>query len=144
VGNPTRGRFDPEVRELRRMSAWWREWAALAVLPAQIADDGELCLNEVAANIIRHGEDAGGVCPIEITLEHSAGMVRITVVDGMSAFNPLDYPPVPPASSLEGTPVAGLGIHLIRAYASDLHYRREDGRNVLTLTLPSAAPGPVA
>jgi anti-sigma regulatory factor (Ser/Thr protein kinase) len=37
------------------------------------------------------------------------------------------------AKSLEEAKVGDLGIHLMRSFASDMHYERQDGRNRLTL-----------
>jgi anti-sigma regulatory factor (Ser/Thr protein kinase) len=37
------------------------------------------------------------------------------------------------AKSLEEAKVGDLGIHLMRSFASGMHYERRDGRNRLTL-----------
>ncbi|MDE2993123.1 MAG: ATP-binding protein [Chloroflexota bacterium] len=45
-----------------------------------------------------------------------------------------DAPAPDTAASLEERSVGGLGIHLVRTMMDELHYRREQGRNYLTLT----------
>jgi anti-sigma regulatory factor (Ser/Thr protein kinase) len=60
--------------------------------------------------------------------------------DGV-AFNPLEAPaPRQPGSLAEAT-VGGLGIHLIRSFTDECRYRRENGRNHLTMV---ARPRPTA
>jgi anti-sigma regulatory factor (Ser/Thr protein kinase) len=92
------------------MSARWREWAGRADLSESVQRDGELCLNEAAANIVLHG--SGDSSGHEISLRFEL------------------------RRRLETTPIGGLGVGLIRSFTSDVQYRFEAGRNVLTLCLP--------
>jgi serine/threonine-protein kinase RsbW len=114
------------------MSAWWREWAASAALPAEIRDGGELCLNEVVANIIQHG---GEVRAIEITLETDADGVRMTIADDGKPFDPATYPAARLPRTLHEACPGGLGINIVRGFSASLAYARIDNRNRLTVTL---------
>lgn len=116
------------------MSACWREWAGRAGLSESVQHDGELCLNEAAANVILHG---GGDDSHEISLrfELQPAQVHITLRDDGRPFNPLEFRAAPPAQTLESTAVGGLGVGLIRSFTSEVHYRFEAGHNVLTLVL---------
>ena len=114
--------FAADGREFRRISDWWRGWAARAGLSDDASHGGELCLNEAVGNIVQHRDDDAASQPIGITLERVARGARITVTDHGRAFNPLAYtPPDPP--------------RLIRTYAASTEYRRENDQNVLILTL---------
>jgi anti-sigma regulatory factor (Ser/Thr protein kinase) len=121
-----------DVGEIRRMSAWWREWATSNALSVEARDRGELCLNEVAANIVRH---AGAPSAIEISLEADANVVRMTIADDAGPFNLLTHPAVPLPRTLDDASRGGLGIHIVRSSVTDLSYCRSNGRNMLTLTL---------
>ena len=101
-------------------------------LTGEVLDDAELCLNEVVANILQHG---GGhpMRPIEIALERTVDAVRMTIADHGRPFNPLDHPAQELPASLEAARAGGLGIHLVRTYATHVQYRRDDDRNMLTL-----------
>jgi anti-sigma regulatory factor (Ser/Thr protein kinase) len=116
------------------MSSWWREWATEAGLDVNTSDAGELCLNEAVANIILYDDHPEPGDHIEITLEQSDAAAIMTIVDSSAEFNPLEHrdPSVP--DSIEETPEGGRGIPLIRQFSSEAGYRRQDGRNVLTLT----------
>ena len=133
--NLERRSFTGEAREVRRVSAWWREWASGAGLSADTLYDGELCLNEAVGNIVQHGRRANGAArSITVTFERLTRGVRVTVADDGPSFNPVAQPPPPRARSLEDAAVGGLGIQVIRTYASSVAYRREADQNVLVLT----------
>jgi serine/threonine-protein kinase RsbW len=92
----------------------------------------ELALEEATINIIRHAYGGQGgkmeLCctPVEDGLE-------IRLVDEGPPFDPLQVPAVEFARDIASREIGGVGIRLIRSMADALHYRREEGRNVLTL-----------
>ena len=61
------------------------------------------------------------------------GLVTATVVDDGEAFDPREAPPPDLDAPLEERQAGGLGMHLVRATMDEVDYRREDGRNVLTV-----------
>ncbi len=73
--------------------------------------------------------------PIEIRTRRTAGRFHVDIIDEGPAFDPLTRPEPDLAVDLDERPVGGLGIHLIRSLADDVQYRREDSRNVLTITM---------
>lgn len=92
----------------------------------------ELALEEAIINIIDHayGGNEGELMlcctPVREGFEISLG-------DAGPPFNPLEAPLEKVASSITAQRVGGMGLPLIRSLADGFHYRREDGRNVLTL-----------
>lgn len=83
----------------------------------------ELALEETLVNIIRHGYPARqGRIEIQCIPKKFQGITFVIKDDGI-AFNPLKELPRHD----------GLGIAIIRKIMDDVHYRREAGRNVLTL-----------
>ena len=66
-------------------------------------------------------------------LRLDAGTVVVQVEDEGRPFNPLEAPPVDLDAPIEGRPIGGLGIHLIRSLMDAIEYRHEDGRNVLVM-----------
>ena len=92
-----------------------------------------LVLEELAINVMNHGHDEG-LHDIEITLSSDADTLTIEIADDGRPFDPLhDAPTANTASALEDRQIGGLGIHLVRSMIDELHYRREQGRNRLTL-----------
>jgi anti-sigma regulatory factor (Ser/Thr protein kinase) len=114
------------------MSAWWREWATAAAFSTELQNSGELCLNEVVANIVQHG---GQVRTIDITFEVDTDGVRMTIADDGKPFNPATYSPAPLPRTLDEATPGGLGITIMRGFAARLAYDRIDNRNRLSVTL---------
>lgn len=92
-----------------------------------------LALEELVLNIMDYGFDEG-LHEIEITLTSDADALTIEIVDGGRPFDPLKDAPHPDVDApVEDRPVGGLGVHLVRTLMDQMHYRREKGKNHLTL-----------
>jgi anti-sigma regulatory factor (Ser/Thr protein kinase) len=121
------------LAELKRLAEWIKA-RARQELSADSSFAIQLCLEEAVANIIMYG---GGAkhdrLEITIELERNGGTLVARIEDTGREFDPTQVPPPLLASSLEEAKVGGLGIHLMRSFASGMHYERRDGRNRLTL-----------
>ena len=92
-----------------------------------------LALEELVINIMDYGFE-GGDHEIEITLISEDDTLTIQIVDGGSAFDPLNDAPVPDVNApIDDRPIGGLGVYLVRNMMDDMQYRREGDRNYLTL-----------
>jgi len=92
-----------------------------------------LALDAVVTNIIRYAHDDGRQHPIVVRLTLVPGVLTVEVEDDGRAFNPLEAPAPDLHASIEDRPIGGLGIHLVRSVMTSVEYRREDGRNLLTM-----------
>ena len=93
----------------------------------------QLALEELACNVINHGFGEAGH-EFEIAISSSPETVTIEVVDGARPYNPLTETPEPDVgASLDERKVGGLGVYLVREISDELYYRREDGKNRLTI-----------
>ena len=101
--------------------------------PPDLVYKVNLGLEELGLNIMDHGHDQG-LHEIEITLISEADALTIEIVDDGRPFDPLNDAPLPDTNApIEDRPVGGLGVHLVRTMMDEMHYRRESGRNHLTL-----------
>ena len=92
-----------------------------------------LLLEELAMNTINHGHD-GGLHEISITFNSTDDALTIDIVDDGKPFDPLTDAPMPDVNApLHERPIGGLGVFLVRKLMDELTYRREEGRNHLTL-----------
>src|SRR5262249_54552792 len=133
--------FAGTIGELRPMSEWFQGLAATAGLDPDTAWQAEVCLNEAASNIILYGYDDGVAHPITLEIEPLEPGVRMTLIDDGRPFNPAEPGELPVTQTIEEMRVGGLGLHLLRSFASEIHYRRDANRNVLVLTFAGSGPG---
>ena len=102
--------------------------------PAEIVFKVNLVLEELVVNAMTHGSHEG-LADIEVTVTSTEDLVSIRLSDNGVAFDPLTDAPDPElAGSVEDRDVGGLGIHLVRSMMDDVSYRRENGRNLLTMS----------
>jgi len=93
-----------------------------------------LALDELFTNIISHGFTDGNEHHVHIHCVDEDGVLKITIEDDGVPFNPTDAPHPNLKCAFNDREIGGLGIHLIRSYMDCIEYRRESGKNVLTLT----------
>ncbi len=94
-----------------------------------------LVLDEIVVNVIRHGFDDDRDHDIVVALAiDEAGVLSIRVEDDGRPFNPLDRPPPDLTIPVEERPIGGLGIFITRQSVDEMSYRRDGGRNILTMT----------
>jgi serine/threonine-protein kinase RsbW len=120
-----------DLSELRRLAGWIKARAP-QVIAADTLFAVQLCLEEAVANIILHG-DATDDRQIAIELERDGGTLIARIEDTGWEFDPTQFRPRSVAKSLEEAKVGDYGIHLMRCFASGMHYERQEGRNRLTL-----------
>ncbi|MCI0589708.1 MAG: ATP-binding protein [Planctomycetes bacterium] len=101
-----------------------------------------LALEEVLSNVIRHGYTDGGRHEIERALRVGEGGVEVEVVDDGREFDPVTAPEPDLDLPLAERRAGGLGIHLLRAFASEIRHERLGGRNILRLRIRPRPSGP--
>ncbi|WP_272699141.1 SpoIIE family protein phosphatase [Desulfovibrio sp. Fe33] len=94
-----------------------------------------LILDELITNIISYGYADFDEHPIDATVALEGDLLTIMVEDDAEPFNILEAPEPELELPLEerSKPVGGLGVHLVKSMVQDIHYKRENGKNVLTL-----------
>jgi len=132
--------FESRTAELRRMSAWFREFAREAGMPPERAFDVELCLNELMSNVIRHAYDDNETRRLLVTLEHVPGTLRAVLEDDGRPFDPTSAPAPSPLAALPSDRTGGWGIPIVRAFASDVGYERSEGRNRVSIEFRTEEP----
>ena len=103
-------------------------------LAEEIAFDVQLAVDELVTNTISYGYDDDGEHRIDLVLRLEDGALVIEIADDGGAFDPLQAPEPDLSAPLEDRAKGGLGIYLVRKTMDGLAYRRQDGRNMVTLT----------
>ena len=94
-----------------------------------------LGLEEILTNVIKYGYDDTAKHRIAVRIEPGPELLRLTIEDDGHAFDPRQAPPPRLDRPLAERRAGGLGIHLVLAMMDRVEYRRQDGRNILTLTI---------
>jgi anti-sigma regulatory factor (Ser/Thr protein kinase) len=118
-------------------------WMETATAGWPVAEDAvfraRVCVAELAANVMEHGRAQADWDEITITLRPAPPAVEVEITDTGRPFDPTrPRAPVAVAGQIPD-PLGGRGLRLLRAYASDMTYRRDGGRNILTLRVAPAA-----
>ena len=121
-----------DLAELKRLAAWIEGWARQGV-SSDVSFAVQLCLEEAVANVIMYGGVSAARLKIVIEIERNDTTLVARVVDNGRQFDPTLAPPPSMPTSLVEAKIGDLGIHLMRSFASGMHYERRDGCNRLTL-----------
>jgi anti-sigma regulatory factor (Ser/Thr protein kinase) len=111
-------------------------WAAQGVSRA-VTWPMEVSLDEVLANVVRHGlVGRGDEARVELELHLEPGdppRCEVRVEDDGPEFDPLGAAAPDTSLGVDERPIGGLGIELVRRLMDEVHYERREGRNRLRL-----------
>lgn len=126
-------RINADLDELRQVAAAAEELGLRENWSPALVHQIDLAIEELGNNVVRHGFE-GGPGELEITLNSDDELITLEIVDDGRPFNPLEDAPIPDVeAALEDRPIGGLGIHLVLTMMDEMHYRRENEKNHLTL-----------
>ena len=127
-------RLPADLREIERLNRLIRQFGDLHEVPSRVLYAVNLALDEVVTNVVRHAfESDPKEQEITAHLIAKSGEVITEVADEGRAFDPLSVPTPNLDAPLAERTLGGLGIHLVRSLMDSVEYRRENGKNVLTL-----------
>ena len=93
-----------------------------------------LALDELFTNVVSYGIDDQAEQQISFMLDNCGDEIKIVVTDSGRPFDPTRAPDPALDLPLDKQPVGGLGIFLMRQYTDKIEYRRENEKNIVTLT----------
>lgn len=127
-----------DLRGISSAAARIDAFCAAHGLAPGISFDVTLAVDELVTNTIGYGYDDGGEHSIDLCLRIEGGTLTVEIADDGRAFDPLQAPEPDLGAPLEERARGGLGIYLVRKTMDTVAYRREHGRNVVTLTKRAA------
>lgn len=92
-----------------------------------------LILEEILMNIIKYGYDDEDSHEIEVQIGVEEDEVALTVIDDGKEFNPLTIPLPDRSKSAMDRIEEGLGLQFVRHMRNAMEYRREEGKNILSI-----------
>ncbi len=124
--------MDATLDEVRRLETELAAFGEQQHWPPDLAYQVQLVVEELCVNIVNYGGD--GSHRIELVLESTPDALAIDIIDDGIAFDPFaEAPPPDLDSEVEDRPIGGLGVHFVKTLMDETKYRREDGRNHITL-----------
>jgi anti-sigma regulatory factor (Ser/Thr protein kinase) len=119
--------------DMARLADWLDRQERALAMPDKVAFALRQCLEEAVVNLIDHTPPlAGETITVELAWQDD-GMLVAYVEDNGPPFDPRAAAPMVRATNLESVQPGGWGIHLIRAFASEIDYETRAARNRLTL-----------
>ena len=122
---------------ISHLNDWFDALVVAREFPGTVANEIKLCLNEAVTNTLSYGfSDRTEGAVAVIVLETPTGL-DVTIRDNGTAFDPMEFEVQPFAETVEEARIGGLGVFLIKEFASDVSYAREEDENVLKMRFTS-------
>ncbi|MCK0209586.1 ATP-binding protein [Starkeya koreensis] len=128
-----------EIGKLETLAERLEAYVEAEAIPPTPAYRLQLAADEFFNNAVDYGYPDGRAGEIALRVRRAGNVLEAIFSDDGNAFDPFQAPAPDIAGSLEERRIGGLGVHLVRTLADSVAYRREDGRNVVTLTFSLAA-----
>ena len=126
-------KFETRIEELLRLQDEIEQMGEREDWDPAMVFHVNLAVEELAMNIMTYAHSAG-LHEFEVILKSEPDHLTIDIWDDGSPFDPLTEAPQPDLdASLEDRRVGGLGIYFAETLMDEMRYKREDGRNHLTL-----------
>ena len=125
----TRLELKVEMGEVRRARAFALSIADDAGLSERQTQNLHLVVEEAVANIVNYS----GAATMELFSWQEDGCLYVSFADDGIPFDPTQHPEPDLTLPVALRAIGGLGIHYIRKMSDGVAYRREDGKNILTV-----------
>ena len=109
------------------------QFCAIQHLPRDIANDVNLCLDEILNNTISYGYDDQDEHSILVTLLVTGNWMIAEIKDDGKPFDPRQSAPPNPLDGLQARRVGGVGLHFVNALMDEVDYVRKQGYNHVQL-----------
>ena len=122
-----------DMEEMPRMKEFVVNAAGQAGLSTNDTKRLRLAVEEAVTNVIQYAYDGTGSPTLSLSTNTTDDALTVTVTDQGRPFDPTRAPMADTTLPADLRPEGGLGILLIHRMSDGLAYRRENGRNVLTI-----------
>lgn len=119
--------------EMSRLSLWLDDQERALEMPDRVAYAVRMCVEESVVNLIDHTVAPAETPDITVDLAWRDGVMVAVIEDRGPPFDPRSAEPPARPRSLDDAEPGGLGLLLIRSFASEIDYETVPGGNRLTL-----------
>lgn len=129
-------RLPPETDSVTTLLDALEAFTEAQELPLGAASRLMLLADELAANVVMHAQ---GATFFTADVSREADTLCFTLTDDGPEYDPLGRGAANTQGSVEERDIGGLGVHFVEKLAATAAYRRDEGRNILSITLDTGA-----
>lgn len=118
-------------RGVGRLNERIEQWLPEAGAPIDVARALCVCIDELLANVVMHGNKE--TSPIDVNVVCEAARVVIEILYRAESFDPTTRPTPALDEPITSRQIGGLGIHLVRNLTDTFQYRFTNGQNHIHL-----------
>jgi anti-sigma regulatory factor (Ser/Thr protein kinase) len=123
----------PQPEAISALTGQLADYLAAAGVDARATHHVGLAVEELLTNLGSHGGGAARPARVRISIEPDR--VRVALHDSGAAFDPRQAAQPVLGDTIEERAVGGLGLFLLRQFATEIGYERRDGMNHTTFTV---------
>lgn len=102
--------------------------------PKRVRMQIDIAVEEIFVNIASYAyTPSTGSAEIRVQEDHDPEGITVTFIDSGVPYDPLMKPDPDVTLSASERQIGGLGIYMVKKSMTDMTYRYEDGRNILTI-----------
>lgn len=126
--------YKAAIDSIPEVTAYVDAWLEGLDCPIKAQMQIDVAIDELFSNIAHYAyAQGGGDATVRLDFDEAARVASITFIDGGKAFNPVERAAPDMSAPVEERNIGGLGIFLVKKTMDGMEYRREGGRNVLTI-----------
>ena len=131
-----------DLREIAVAADKIEEFCSVNGIPPATAYAVNLSVDELLTNTISYGYEDSEEHRIDLMIRLDGDRLAIEISDDGVAFEPDSAEEPDTDAPIEDRPIGGLGIFLTRQMMDSFDYRRDEGRNIVTLTKKTGITSP--
>ncbi len=125
--------FKPDLKSIHQIQAFVKEAISHCNRNPNKMMKIDLVIEEIAANIIKHGLKNIENGMIRISVEIAPDFIILEILDNGMPFNPLQSKTPDITAAIEDRTPGGLGIYIVKQIAEKIEYLRDNNENLLRL-----------
>lgn len=126
--------FDATIANLMEVTLFIDEWLESLDCGMKAQTQIDLAVDELFTNIASYAYAPGsGEATIQLNFDEASRVASIAFIDSGVPYDPLQKPDPDVTLSAEEREIGGLGIYVAKKATDKMEYRRENGKNILTI-----------
>ena len=124
-----------DLDEITVLGEWMEQLGETYSIPADDLFQLNMVLEEAVVNVVDYAYPGQTGMPITLDVSTDGKVFDFVLTDEGVPFDPTTDSSEPDIEQgAEERPIGGLGIYLVKQYMRDVRYRRENGKNILSMT----------